>query len=74
MGRSVDISDPTVVTEGATNYILVDRGDILSTAFDEIKETEDLGMTLQEQFYNGVSYIFAIYSRINNKRSYISKF
>ena len=73
-GRQLDISDPTVVTEGATNYILVDRGDILSTAFDEIKEIEDLQMTLQVQFYNEVSYIFAIYSRRNNKRSYISKF
>ena len=51
-GRQLDISDPTVVTEGATNYILVDRGDILSTAFDEIKEIEDLWMTFQVQFYN----------------------
>lgn len=50
-GRQLDITNPTLPTNGATNYILVDRGNILQTAFDEVRELEDLRMTLQVQFY-----------------------
>jgi hypothetical protein len=66
--RQLDISNPTAVTEGATNYILVDRGDILSTAFDEVKEIEDLRMTYRFNFITR-SAIF-LSGRIKNWRSH----
>ncbi len=37
-GRELDISDTTQVSEGPTNYICVDRHNILKTSLDEIKE------------------------------------
>ena len=40
-----------------TNFIIVDRSDILATSFDEIStiKDEELGKTLQVQFYGEVS-------------------
>ena len=64
-GRQLDISDPLSPSNGPTNYILVDRENILSTAFDEVKEIEDLRLTLQVQFYNEVNvYTSAIKYKI----------
>ena len=64
-GRQLDISDPLSPSNGPTNYILVDRENILSTAFDEVKEIEDLRLTLQVQFYNEVNvYTFAMKYKI----------
>ncbi|CAB3983996.1 leucine-rich repeat-containing DDB_G0290503 isoform X1, partial [Paramuricea clavata] len=50
-GRELDVSDPTQVCEGLTNYILVDRANILLTSLDEIKDITDLRPTLQVEFY-----------------------
>ena len=38
-----------------TNYILVDRANILTTSLDEIKDITDLRRTLQVEFYGEVS-------------------
>ena len=54
-GRNLDISDPSQVCEGLTNYILVDRANILTTSLDEIKDITDLRRTLQVEFYGEVS-------------------
>lgn len=53
-GRKLDIVDLTEALEGDTNYICVDRSNILETAFEEIKGLQDLRMTLEVQFYGEV--------------------
>lgn len=55
LGRDLDITNPNESCEGATNYILVDRGNILATSFDEVKEISNLRLTLQVNFYGEVS-------------------
>ena len=54
-GRNLEISDPSQVCESLTNYILVDRANILTTSLDEIKDIPDLRRTLQVEFYGEVS-------------------
>lgn len=61
-GRELDVSDPTQVCEGLTNYILVDRANILSTSLDEIKDITDLRPTLQVEFYGEVISNFFCFS------------
>ncbi|XP_028401220.1 uncharacterized protein LOC114533980 [Dendronephthya gigantea] len=51
LGRELEIANPDEICEGATSYILVDRGNILTTSFDEIKEISNLRLTLQVNFY-----------------------
>ncbi|KXJ10283.1 hypothetical protein AC249_AIPGENE17508 [Exaiptasia diaphana] len=51
-GRPLEIENPNEALEGETNFILVDRMDLLSTAFDEINAITDLRKTLEVQFYN----------------------
>ena len=56
-GRQLEIENISEANEGATNYILVDRSNILQTAFDEISSLEDLRKTLEVNFYNEVSFV-----------------
>ncbi|KAK3083721.1 hypothetical protein FSP39_002007 [Pinctada imbricata] len=54
-GRNLEISDPSQVEEGPTNFIIVDRSNLLDTAFEEINDLSDLRLTLEVQFYNEVA-------------------
>ena len=57
-GRPLDIEDITESNEGETNYIMVDRSNLLETAFDEVKAipSSNLRLTLEVQFYNEVMF------------------
>ena len=55
-GRTLEIEDVSQNVEGTTNFILVDRCNILNTAFDEINAITDLRPTLEVQFYGEVSF------------------
>lgn len=50
-GRKLELESESGTIEGATNFILVDRENLLETAFVEIKEIVDLRNTLEVQFY-----------------------
>ena len=56
-GRPFDIEDETTSLEGATNYILVDRNNILKTGLDEISSIDDPRITLEVAFYGEVQYL-----------------
>lgn len=55
VGRDLEITSPDHCPEGATNLIMIDRQNILATAFDEIAGLENKHITLEVQFYNEVS-------------------
>ncbi|XP_052281203.1 uncharacterized protein LOC127878711 [Dreissena polymorpha] len=52
-GRPLEITDINEPLSGNTNFIIVDRVNILQTSFEELsdKTTEELGKTLEVQFY-----------------------
>lgn len=54
-GRDLDIQDESSIIEGETNFILVDRSDILQSAFEDIEAITDLRLTLEVQFLGEVS-------------------
>ena len=47
--------DPTSFDDGETNFIMVDRYNILKTSFNEVKCLKNLRKTLEVQFYGEVS-------------------
>ena len=49
--RSLDVTDDASILVGATNFIAVDRDNILETTFDELRSVEDPRMTFQVEFY-----------------------
>ena len=55
-GRNLEVQRVDEVSEGMTQYILVDRKSILQTAFEELNEValSDLQKTLQVDFYGEV--------------------
>ena len=55
-GRNLEVERVDAVSEGMTQYILVDRNSIIVTAFEELKEVAlmDLRKTLQVDFYGEV--------------------
>ena len=55
VGRDLEITSPDQCPEGATNLIMIDRQNILKTAFEEITSLETKHITLEVQFYNEVS-------------------
>lgn len=50
-GRPLDIVDDTSPLEGETNFISVDRENILQTTFEELKEIKDPSVTFEVDFY-----------------------
>ncbi|KAK3101168.1 hypothetical protein FSP39_001460 [Pinctada imbricata] len=54
-GRQLEIEDATNFVEGETNFIMVDRLNLLQTAKDEIDSLTNLRPTLEVQFYNEVA-------------------
>lgn len=57
-GRSLEIENEDVCPEGETNYISVDRLNILDTGMEEIAGLENLFFTLEVQFYGEVIICF----------------
>jgi hypothetical protein len=53
-GRSLEIESEDTCPEGAANYILVDRYNILETGMEEITGLHDPFLTLDVQFYGEV--------------------
>ena len=47
----MDIQDLSNSVEGSTNYVLINRFDVLKTAIEEIKSLDDVRLTLQVSFY-----------------------
>ena len=52
IGRPLDVVDEYTILEGETNFITVDRENILQTTFEEIKEIEDPAITFEVDFYS----------------------
>ena len=66
-GRNLEVERVDAVSEGMTQYILVDRNSIIVTAFEELKEVAlmDLRKTLQVDFYGEVCvYYIQLFSYI----------
>ena len=55
--RPLRVENVSQVVQGVTNFILVDRFNIMETAFDEIKSLTDLRKTLEVQFYGEVGIL-----------------
>ena len=49
--RPLDMTNDESVLEGETNFIAVDRDNILETTFDELKGIQDPRITFQVEFY-----------------------
>ena len=54
LGRDWEITSPDQCPEGITNFIMVDRQNLLTTAFEEIDGLNNKLITLEVQFYNEV--------------------
>ena len=56
--RPLEIEDVSQCIEGDTNFVMVDRLNLLTTAKDEIESLTNLRPTLEIQFYNEVGILF----------------
>ena len=54
VGRSLEVENVAQAVEGETNYINVDRNNLIETAFEEIKFLDEYRKTLEVQFYGEV--------------------
>ena len=55
-GRRLEIEDVTEDnTAGETNFVVVDRNNVLETGFDETMALKNKFLTLEVQFYDEVS-------------------
>ncbi|XP_046862751.1 uncharacterized protein LOC124456317 isoform X2 [Xenia sp. Carnegie-2017] len=54
-GRDLEVQALDEVNEGDTNFIMIDRGNVLKTALDEILCLTDYRKTLQVEFYGEVA-------------------
>ncbi len=54
-GRPLDISSPSQPLEGETNFISINRYDVLKSAFEEIKAIENLRLSLEVSFYGEIA-------------------
>jgi hypothetical protein len=50
-GRPLEVTDPSTDLQGETNFITVDRENILQTTFEELKSVDDPRVTFEVQFY-----------------------
>ena len=57
IGRPLEVQSVDEVNEGETNFVMVDRQNLMLTAFDEISFLTELRKTLQVQFYGEVCII-----------------
>ncbi len=58
VGRDLEISSPDECPEGITKFIMVDRQNLLKTAFEEIGGLSNKLYTLEVQLYNEVYNLF----------------
>lgn len=49
-GRALDVTSEFEAEEGETNYICVDRHDLLNTSFAELPSIEDFAITFEVDF------------------------
>ena len=62
-GRPLEISDVNMCPEGRTNFILVNKNNLLLSAFDEIKSSKNKFIILEVQYYEEVCFdIISIYN------------
>jgi len=54
-GRALELESDSETLEGKTNYINVDRMNLLEATFEEVRAIEDLRLTLEVSFYGEVS-------------------
>jgi beta-glucosidase/6-phospho-beta-glucosidase/beta-galactosidase len=57
IGRVLEVENVVQATEGETNYINVDRHNLMETSFEEIMFLGEYRKTLQVQFYGEVCNI-----------------
>ena len=57
-GRPLEIQDVSQCIDGDTNFVMVDRLNLLTTARDEIESLTNLRPTLEIQLYNEVGILF----------------
>ena len=50
-GRLLDVTDDATILVGETNFIAVDRDNMLETTFDELRSVDDPRLTFQVEFY-----------------------
>jgi hypothetical protein len=50
-GRPLGVTDPSTDLQRETNFITVDRENILQTIFEELKSVDDPRVTFEVQFY-----------------------
>ncbi|CAH3123927.1 unnamed protein product, partial [Pocillopora meandrina] len=50
-GRPLEVTNSSRILEGETNFITVDRNNILETTFEELKHVADPRVTFEVQFY-----------------------
>lgn len=60
-GRKLELTDENSTIEGKTNFILVDRENLLQTAFEEISCIGDLRFTLEVNFYGEVCWLLLLF-------------
>ena len=57
-GRPLEIADASQCVDGQTNFIMVDRLNLLKTAIEEIQHLKNKILTLEVQFYNEVRMFY----------------
>ena len=57
--RALEVTSHDSCPEGLTNFVMIDRQNLLKTAFEEIQSLENKLITLEVQFYNEVSLYFS---------------
>ena len=55
IGRDLDLASEETTIEGETNFIVINRHNLLQSAFDEISDLANLRFTLEVQFAGEVS-------------------
>jgi len=50
-GRPLEVTNSSQILEGETNFITVDRHNILETTFEALKHVADPRVTFEVQFY-----------------------
>ena len=65
-GRPLEIADASQCIDGETNFIMVDRSNLLNTAIEEIQHLQNKYLTLEVQFHNKV-WIILMRAYLNYK-------
>jgi hypothetical protein len=57
IGRALEVQNVSQAIEGETNFINVDRHNLMETGFEEIMFLEEYRRTLEVQFYGEVCFV-----------------